>query len=145
MTKRLYKLMDWARIEGVVYSEEDNPHDFLGVKKELTGYLFQTFLPYAKKVSVVVKAGNDAKEYPMELVDEEGFYAAYVTKLQAFDKIKYYYNVTKEDGTVTLIDDPYRFKSTIDDNVLRKFNAGICYDTTCAIPIPRASSTACPI
>ena len=64
----------------------------------------------------------------MELVDEEGFYAAYVTKLQAFDKIKYYYNVTKEDGTVTLIDDPYRFKSTIDDNVLRKFNAGICYD-----------------
>lgn len=128
MTKRLYKLMDWARIEGVVYSEEDNPHDFLGVKKELTGYLFQTFLPYAKKVSVVVKAGNDAKEYPMELVDEEGFYAAYVTKLQAFDKIKYYYNVTKEDGTVTLIDDPYRFKSTIDDNVLRKFNAGICYD-----------------
>ncbi|MCI6409007.1 MAG: 1,4-alpha-glucan branching enzyme [Lachnospiraceae bacterium] len=128
MTKRLYKLMDWARIEGVVYSEEDNPHDFLGVKKELTGYLFQTFLPYAKKVSVVVKAGNDAKEYPMELVDEEGFYAAYVTKLQAFDKIKYYYNVTKEDGTVTLIDDPYRFNSTIDDNVLRKFNAGICYD-----------------
>ena len=128
MTKRLYKLMDWARIEGVVYSEEDNPHDFLGVKKELTGYLFQTFLPYAKKVSVVVKAGNDAKEYPMELVDEEGFYAAYVTKLQVFDKIKYYYNVTKEDGTVTLLDDPYRFKSTIDDNVLRKFNAGICYD-----------------
>ena len=58
MTKRLYKLMDWARIEGVVYSEEDNPHDFLGVKKELTGYLFQTFLPYAKKVSVFLPESN---------------------------------------------------------------------------------------
>lgn len=128
MTKKLYKLIDWARVEGVVYSEEDNPHDFLGVRKELTGYLFQTFFPYAKKVSVVVKALNDAKEYPMELVDDEGFFAAYITKLQGIDKIKYYYNVTKKDGSKIVIDDPYRFKPTIDEKTLHKFNAGICYD-----------------
>ena len=26
MQERLYKLMDWRFIEGIVYSEEDNPH-----------------------------------------------------------------------------------------------------------------------
>lgn len=128
MTKKLYKLMDWARIEGVVYSEEDKPHDFLGVTKVLGGYLFQTFIPYAKKVSVVVKASMDAKEYPMELVDEEGFFAAVVTKLTGIDKINYYFKVTDENGDISVVDDPYRFKPTIDEKVLRKFNSGICYD-----------------
>ena len=28
MNGKLYNAMDWARIEGLVYSEEDNPHDF---------------------------------------------------------------------------------------------------------------------
>ena len=27
MNGKLYNAMDWARIEGLVYSEEDNPHD----------------------------------------------------------------------------------------------------------------------
>lgn len=128
MTKKLYKLMDWARIEGVVYSEEDNPHEFLGLKKILGGYLFQGFFPFAKKASVVVKAGNDAKEYPMELADEEGFFAACITKLTGVDKISYYFSVTDKDGKVREIDDPYRFDSTVDEKILRKFNSGICYD-----------------
>ena len=128
MTKKLYKLMDWARIEGVVYSEEDNPHEFLGIKKMLGGYLIQCFFPGAKKVSAVVKSGNDAKEYAMELADEEGFFATFVSKFTGIDKVKYYYKVTDKDGTVREVDDPYRFNPTIDEKTLKLFNSGICYD-----------------
>lgn len=120
--------MDWARIEGVVYSEEDNPHDFLGLTKVLGGYLFQAFFPQAKKTVVVVKASNDVKEYVMDLVDDEGFFATYITKLTGIDKISYYYKITLNNGDVVEIEDPYRFKPTIDEKTLKKFNSGICYD-----------------
>ena len=30
MNKRTYKLMNWAKIEEIVYSESDNPHEILG-------------------------------------------------------------------------------------------------------------------
>ena len=29
MTNKLYKLMDWAAIEGITYSEEDQPQNIL--------------------------------------------------------------------------------------------------------------------
>ncbi|MDO4189575.1 MAG: hypothetical protein Q4D29_11360 [Lachnospiraceae bacterium] len=128
MTKKLYKLMDWARIEGVVYSEEDHPHDFLGLKKILGGYLLQAFFPGATKATAIVKSGNDAKEYKMELADEAGFFAVTFTGFAGVDKLNYYYKVTYEDGSIVEIEDPYRFKPTIDEKVLKKFNAGICYD-----------------
>ena len=128
MTKKLYKLMDWARIEGVVYSEESNPHEFLGLTKYLSGYLAQAFFPGEKKVSIVFKSGIDAKEYPMELADEDGFFATYISKLTVLDNTNYYFKIFKKDGSVVEIDDPYRFKPTIDEKILKKFNAGICYD-----------------
>ena len=31
MNNKLYKLMNWPRIEGIVYSEEANPQEILGV------------------------------------------------------------------------------------------------------------------
>ena len=30
MNKRLYDLMDWEAIEGIVYSEEDRPGEYSG-------------------------------------------------------------------------------------------------------------------
>ncbi len=120
--------MDWARIEGIVYSEEDNPHEFLGMTKVLGGYLFQTFLPFAKKVSVVVKTSLDAKEYPMELVDDEGFFATVITKLTGSNNINYYFKAQNAEGETIIIDDPYKFEPTIDDKTLRRFNSGTCYD-----------------
>jgi len=128
MTKKLYKMMNWARIEGVVYSEEDNPHEFLGLTKALGGYLFQGFFPGMKKAYVVVKAGKDVKEYPMELADEEGFYAAFVSKLASQEKLSYYFRLVDKNGVIKEVEDPYSFESTIDDKTLDKFNAGICYD-----------------
>jgi len=128
MTKRLYKLMDWARIEGVVYSEEDNPHEFLGLTKVLGGCLIQAFFPNAKKVYSVIESGKDIKEYQMELADEEGFFAVFIPKLTGVEKTHYYFRIVDENGVIKELEDPYSFDSTIDSSILDKFNAGICYD-----------------
>ncbi|MCR5356977.1 MAG: 1,4-alpha-glucan branching protein GlgB [Lachnospiraceae bacterium] len=132
MDKKLYKLMDWARIEGLVYSEEDRPHDFLGAHYVPGGLLIQAYLPGiedVKKVSAVVKMGSEApKEQAMELMDETGFYAAFIRTLKKV-KYDYHYKVTLNDGTVNLIDDPYRFESTVSDKDIAKLNAGIHYDS----------------
>ena len=49
MTKKLYKLMNWADVEGIVYAEEDDPHRLLGphvrgmntMKRDILQRLFQ--------------------------------------------------------------------------------------------------------
>ena len=53
MDNKLYEMMDWAAVEGIVYSEEDHPHDILGAHVTEEGILIQTFLPTAKSVTVV--------------------------------------------------------------------------------------------
>lgn len=128
MTKKLYKLMDWARIEAVVYSEEDNPHEFLGAHRMATGILIQAFFPDVKKVYVIVKTGRTSKEYSMELADEEGFYAAFISMPIPTTKYSYFYRVVYKDGVVKEYEDPYCFAPTIDEETLKRYNAGILYD-----------------
>ena len=128
MTKKLYKLMDWAEIEAVVYSEEDEPHKILGAHRVAGGLLIQAFFPDVKKVYAVVKVGNDYKEYQMELADEEGFYAVHILMPIPTTKYKYHFRIVEKKGVVREIEDPYRFEPTINEDVLKKFNAGICYD-----------------
>ncbi len=55
MEEKLYHLMDWAAIEAIVYSEEDNPHGLLGPHMTDEGVLVQAFLPTAVRVSVKVE------------------------------------------------------------------------------------------
>jgi len=45
MGNRLYDLMDWPSIEGVVYSECDEPMELLGGRICKDGFLIQTFAP----------------------------------------------------------------------------------------------------
>jgi len=128
MTKKLYRMMDWSRIEGVVYSEEDNPHEFLGIKKVLGGCLVQAFFPDSEKVYAVIKSGRDVKEYPMELADEAGFYAVFISKITGVDKLTYHFRVVDNTGVIREVLDPYSYAPTIPNEVLAKFNAGLCYD-----------------
>ena len=58
MNNRLYKLMNWPRIEGIIYSEEDRPHEILGPHIVGKSVLFQTFQPGAGKVSLITEDGN---------------------------------------------------------------------------------------
>jgi len=128
MTKKLYKLMDWAEIEAVVYSEEDKPHDFLGAHRVTGGLLIQGFFPDAKKAYAVVKLGGEYKEYQMEEADEAGFYALFVKMPIPTTKYSYHFRIVLNNNVILELEDPYRFKPTISDDILKKFNAGICYD-----------------
>ena len=94
MDERLYELMDWAAIEGIVYSEEDHPHEILGPHMTEDGLLIQAFIPTAVSVAVCMK--GDKTEYPMEMEDEEGFFAALMPDAKSAD---YHLKVTFDNGT----------------------------------------------
>ena len=123
MNEKLYDMMDWAAIEAVVYSEEDNPHALLGPHSTEEGILIQTFIPTAVSVSVVVDKTKE--KYPMEMEDEAGFFAAL---LPGRSIPEYTYEVTFDSGEVEELKDPYAFKPQITKKETKKFNSGICYD-----------------
>lgn len=133
MNDKLYKLMNWADIEGIVYSEEDNPHKLLGAHVVGSSTLVQTFQPGAQNVTLK-NLGTD-KEYPMEMADEEGFFAVLVP---GKTKFQYVYEVEYADGTTREVVDPYNFAPVITKADTEKFNAGIhytAYDILGAHPI----------
>lgn len=121
MDKKLYELMDWAGIEGIICSEEDHPEKYLGCHAVKGGSIIQAFFPDA--VSAIVKA--DGKEYPMELADDAGYFAVLIP-----GKIKngYTYHVVYTDSMESDYHDPYAFAPQISEKDMKKFNAGICYD-----------------
>ena len=123
MDKTLYDMMDWAGIEELVYSEAADPHGMLGPHVTDQGVLIQAFIPTAATVSVKIKSSG--KEYPMERVDEPGFFAALIPGKTA---VGYVLTVTFDNGTVQEIDDPYAYAPQISDGDLKKFEAGIWYD-----------------
>lgn len=119
MTKKLYNLMDWAAIEGIVYSEEDEPHDILGPHKVSGGILFQMFYPDATKAALVIGKTT----YKMELADEAGFFAVLLPK--STDYKGYYYTVETESGITKDIYDPYMFDPFITMKDTDQFNLGL--------------------
>ena len=121
MNQKLYDRMDWGRIEGLVYSEENQPHDFLGAFVTDDGILVQAFFPTASEVTVRTKDSS----VRMELMDENGFFAVLLPGKKLPD---YTLDVTYEDGRKAEFADPYSFEPQIPEKVLKKFRAGICYD-----------------
>jgi 1,4-alpha-glucan branching enzyme len=111
--------MDWGRIEGIVYSEESQPHSFLGASVTDSGILVQAFLPSAKSVAVT----GEGLSVPMEAVDENGFFAA----LLPGEKIPDYRLEITQDDCVVLVKDPYNYDVQIPEKALKKWKAGICY------------------
>lgn len=79
MEEKVYDLMDWARIEAVIYSEESNPHEFLGAHLIKDGILVQAYIPDAVKVWVKNKVTGKREEMFME--DEAGFFAVLLHRL----------------------------------------------------------------
>lgn len=121
MNQKLYDRMDWGRIEGLVYSEDNHPHDFLGASVTEDGILIQAFFPTATKAAVRMQDSSAQ----MEQMDENGFFAV----LLPGKKIpEYTYEVSYEDGRQECFADPYAFDPMIPEKVLKKFRAGICYD-----------------
>ena len=123
MDKILYDMMDWAGIEELVYSEAADPHRLLGPHLTDNGLLVQAFIPTAASVSVKMKTGG--KEYPMELMDDPGFFAVLIPRKTMAD---YTLAVTYDNGATEEMGDPYAYGPLFDEAGLKKFEAGIYYD-----------------
>ena len=121
MSDTLYNRMDWGRIEGIVYSEENQPHEFLGASVTKDGVLVQAFFPTAETVTV----HTAQSETVMEKMDDAGFFAAL---LDGSRIPEYTLDVASIDGTKTSVIDPYNYEPQIPEKILKKFSAGICYD-----------------
>lgn len=125
MKDALYKLMNWPRIEAVIYAEENQPKEVLGAKAVGSKTLIQCFYPGAESVKVKLLDDFAGKEFEMEMADEEGFFAALLPhKLP----ISYVYLVKYPEKKVQIFEDPYRFGSLITDEDVKKFQAGIHYE-----------------
>ena len=119
MYDKLYGMMNWPLIEGVEYTDIDNPSDLLGQHIIEDGLLVQAFIPDAAKVSIKY----DGKKSEMYKMDEEGFYA---TIIDSDKTIQYKYEIEKDGNTYEMYD-AYSFYMQDLIYEYRKFNAGIAY------------------
>lgn len=117
MTDKLYHLMDWPRIEAVIYAEENHPKSILGPHAVKGGILIQGFFPDAKKVSV--KVLSTGKNHTMKMQDEAGFFAVL---LPGKTISEYVFVVDGQERR-----DPYGFPSLFTRNDEGQFCAGIHY------------------
>ena len=124
MTDKLYHLMNWPKIEDIIYSECDNPHELLGPHKTGKETLVQAYFPGAEKVELVFEKTGEAIE--MELADEDGFFAALVAQKAGGLPI-YHYVVRDKDGSEHVRGEAYRFAPQITQSDTEKFKNGIHY------------------
>lgn len=121
MDEKLYKYMDWPRIEAVVYGEEVSPKDVMGPRITKDGVLIQGFFPEAKSAKVI--AGK--KEYQMEMEDEAGYFAVL---LPAKRIPKYSFLVQWEDYEKEWMD-PYQYSGQMLPEEEKAFCAGVYYES----------------
>lgn len=120
MDEKLYKYMDWPRIEAVVYGEEVSPKDVMGPRITKDGVLIQGFFSEAKSAKVI--AGK--KEYQMEMEDEAGYFAVL---LPAKRIPKYSFLVQWEDYEKQWTD-PYQYSGQMLPEEEKAFCAGVYYE-----------------
>lgn len=123
MEKKLYDLMDWGKIEGITFSDEDNPTSVLGPHVTKDGILIQAFFPEALSVKLIPEKGK--KSYDMELADEEGFFAVLIPGKKLFS---YVYRIEYPNNVIVTRHDPYAFEPFIDAVDQKRFNSGIHYN-----------------
>lgn len=133
MNNRLYKLMNWPRIEAVVYSEENKPQEILGSHVVGNSVLFQTFQPGASKVKLHYTEEKKAttgicaeteRSISMEMVDENGFFACL---LNGKCPLEYEYEIWDEDGNTVRKKDTYAYQMMENWVDCEKFRSGIHY------------------
>lgn len=118
MDKKLYDLMNWPDIEGIIYSDGCNPKNLLGTHSVKGGILIQSFYPAA--IGATVKAA-DGKTYEMEMADEEGYFAVLIP---VKSKFAYTVEFRFEDGNTFETDDAYNYPSMIKKSDLKSFIEG---------------------
>ncbi len=129
MTDKLYKLMNWPKIEEIIYSESENPHELLGPHQAGKQTLIQAYFPGAEEVTLEWKALRDGVadticSEKMEQADKDGYFAVLLSEIDVRD---YQYFVRYGDGCLERARDPYRFAPQITHEDTEKFKNGIHY------------------
>ena len=126
--------MNWAKIEEITYSECDNPHELLGPHKQGSKMLVQAFFPGAEKVTIHWKKTGQVGEafladVPMELADEEGYFAALVNagKMAPYEYVVEYGKTEEREAHRMICGDAYRHVPQITKEDMDRFAAGIHY------------------
>ena len=132
MNKKLYALMDWAKIEEVVYGECDRPCEFLGSHVVGRQTLVQAFLPGAESVDLYLEGADGAKgrtvkaEVPMEKADEAGFFVCVLT---GAEKKAYHFHAEYLPEEVKNLTGEKKKKSGNQlDRIVREFRDPYVYD-----------------
>ena len=127
MNEQLEEIINWAEVEDITYAETADSKRILGAHIIPEGLLVQTYLPTAKSVELRLGAGA---AYPMELVDESGFFAVLLPLQEAWKDAlpDYRYHITYDNDTTEDTEDPYAFPSVYTDRDIKKYQGGIWYD-----------------
>lgn len=124
MNNRLYKLMNWPKIEEIIYSECDAPHELLGPHKAGSQTLVQAFFPGAKEAAIVMEGTEESVR--MECADEDGYFAV-LLPMPVKEVPVYHYVVTDGEGVSTDRGEAYRYEPLITKQDTEKFRNGIHY------------------
>ena len=124
MNNRLYKLMNWPKIEEIIYSECDAPHELLGPHKAGTQTLVQAFFPGAKEAAIVMEGTEEPVR--MERADEDGYFAV-LLPMPVKEVPVYHYVVMDGEGVSTDRGEAYRYEPLITKQDTEKFRNGIHY------------------
>gem|GEM_PF-4604524 len=117
--QKTYGLINWRDVEGILYADVKNPHEFMGLKAVKGGTLIQVFMPDAISVTVKFENGDD---YKLFMEDKAGFFALFVRKkLEGLYKLEAKY----ENGKKYVCYDQYQFGlKTNQETNKNKYNAG---------------------
>lgn len=123
MERKVYDRMDWARIEALVYSEEDHPRDILGPHITEDGVLIEAFRPDAGKMYVRVLGTGKKTEMIKE--DDEGYFAVLLPENQVPAYHLCAVGAKKEEIEYA---DPYFFPGFITEEDEKRFAAGRLFE-----------------
>ncbi|MCM1191243.1 MAG: 1,4-alpha-glucan branching protein GlgB [Butyrivibrio sp.] len=124
MNKKLYNLMNWPKIEEIIYSECDDPHAMLGPHGAGNQTLVQAYFPEAVKAAIVFNESGET--FQMELADEDGYFAA-LLPMPEKEVPSYHYKVKGGDGAVVSRGEAYRYAPLINHEDTERFKNGIHY------------------
>ena len=124
MNKKLYNLMNWPKIEEIIYSECDDPHAVLGPHGVGNQTVVQAYFPEA--VEAVLAFNESGETFRMELADDDGYFAV-LLPMPEKEVPAYHYKVRQKDGAVLLGGEPYRYAPLITHEDTERFKNGIHY------------------
>lgn len=123
MALQLDDFMQWPEIEALEYAECGRPETVLGPRMANRTHVLVTAF-FKKADSVKVRVQDTGKEYTMEKMDEEGYFAV----LFPAKKIPVYHFLVKHGKKQKELVDPYAVESQIDSMDMSQFNNGV-HDT----------------